>query len=164
MIYAAYLDILNLTDCRNILQEREKESNMEQNMKKRNRIIMAVAALAAVAAIIAGLWLAFRPQGDTYDKKITVEVVYADSTSDTFVIETNQEFLRGACEEINLIHGDESDYGLYIKEVNSVTADYDTDGAYWSVMENGEYSNYGVDSLVIEDGGHYEFVYTVSTW
>lgn len=136
------------------------EKEQEKESKKRVRIITAVAALVAVAAIFFGLWLAFKPQGDNFDKSITIEVIHADGTSKDFEIDTNEEFLRGACEQIELISGDESDYGLYVKVVDGETADYDTDGAYWSVCKDGEYLMTGVDTTVIADGEHYEFVYT----
>ena len=58
---------------------------------------------------------------------------------------------------MDLIAGDESEYGLYVKTVNGVTADYDKDRTYWAFYVNGEYANTGVDSTPVEDGAVYSF-------
>jgi hypothetical protein len=51
---------------------------------------------------------------------------------------TDAEYLRQALEEIEglTVEGEESDYGLYVKTVNGITADYETDGAYWAFYTN----------------------------
>lgn len=59
-----------------------------------------------------------------------------------------------------LIEGEESSYGLYVKSVNGLTADFDADGAYWAFYVNGEYAEAGVDQTDIEEGKTYAFVYT----
>ena len=53
--------------------------------------------------------------------------------------------------------GDEGEYGLYVKTVNGITADYDKDGAYWAFYVNGEYASSGVDSTPIAEGESYCF-------
>ena len=55
--------------------------------------------------------------------------------------------------------GSDGDYGLYIDTINGLTADYATDGAYWSIYVNGEYGSYGADSQPVTDGDTYQFVY-----
>ncbi len=45
----------------------------------------------------------------------------------------------------------------YVKTVNGITADYDTDGTYWAFYVNGEYAMTGVDSTPVEDGAVYAF-------
>ena len=86
--------------------------------------------------------------------------VKVEDKSVTFTINTDKETLGDALLEHGLIEGEDSAYGLYVKKVNGITADYDTDGAYWSLEKNGEYSMTGVDTTIIADGEHYEFVYT----
>ena len=56
-----------------------------------------------------------------------------------------------------LIAGEDSDYGLYVKTVNGITVDYDTDGSYWAFYVNGEYASSGVDSTPVADGDTYSF-------
>ena len=58
---------------------------------------------------------------------------------------------------LELIAGDESEYGLYVKMVNGITADYDADGVYWAFYINGEYAATGVDSTPITEGESYSF-------
>ena len=45
-------------------------------------------------------------------------------------INTDKEILRDALEEHNLISGEQGAYGLYVKVVNGIKADYDEDGGY----------------------------------
>lgn len=63
------------------------------------------------------------PEGYRRQKAIGVTVVYADATTDEFSFSTDAEFLRQALEEQKLVEGEESQYGLYVKTVNGVTAD-----------------------------------------
>ena len=59
--------------------------------------------------------------------------------------------------EVDLIAGETSNYGLYVKTVNGITADYDVDQTYWAFYVNGEYAMAGVDSTTIEEGATYSF-------
>lgn len=92
---------------------------------------------------------------------IIVTVKSADGTSKDFSITTDEEFLRGALEQENLIEGEESEYGLYVKVVCGETADYDKDGAYWAFYKDGEYLMTGVDTTPIADGDSFSIEYTV---
>ena len=89
--------------------------------------------------------------------KFTFIVVDADGNETDFVINTDKETVGDALLEQNLIEGEEGDYGLYVKTVNGITADYDTDQTYWAFYVNGEYSNTGVDSTPVNEGDTYEF-------
>lgn len=59
-----------------------------------------------------------------------------------------------------LIAGDEGDYGLYVKTVNDITLDYDTDGAFWSFYIDDEPATTGVDGEDAVAGGVYSLVAT----
>ncbi len=48
-------------------------------------------------------------------------------------------------------------FGLYVKTVNGITVDYDTDGKYWVFYENGKYAVKGVDSTEIIPNVTYSF-------
>lgn len=87
-------------------------------------------------------------------------VVEADTHKITFTIHTDEEVLGDALLANKLIEGDESEFGLYVKKVNGITADYDVDQSYWAFYQNGEYMNTGVDGAAFEDGAQYELVYT----
>ena len=91
----------------------------------------------------------------------TVQVeVSAEEQSVTFTLHTDKTTLGDALLEHKLIAGEESAYGLYVKVVNGMTADYDVDQSYWAFYKDGEYMMTGVDGTEISDGEHYELVYT----
>ena len=95
------------------------------------------------------------------DGKTTVQVeVKVEEQSVTFTINTDKETLGDALIEHGLIEGDEGPYGLYVKKVNGITADFDVDQSYWALYKNGEMSLTGVDTTKIADGEHYEIVYS----
>lgn len=84
-------------------------------------------------------------------------VVDKDGNETPFEIHTDQEIVGDALTELELIDGDEGEYGLYVKTVNGITADYDADGVYWAFYINGEYAPTGVDSTPITEGESYSF-------
>ena len=93
--------------------------------------------------------------------KTTVQVeVKAEDKSVTFTIKTDKKTLGDALLEHDLIAGEEGAYGLYVKVVNGITADFDVDQSYWGLSQNGENLMTGVDGVEIADGEHYELVYT----
>lgn len=111
----------------------------------------------------AGLWEEATYLKDTEfgDGSTTVEVeVKIGEESVTFTIHTDKTTLGEAMAEHDLIGGEEGPYGLYLKVVNGITADYDIDRSYWGFYKNGEYMMTGVDTTEITDGEHYELVYS----
>ena len=71
------------------------------------------------------------------------------------VVKTNKTTVGDALLELKVIGGDNGDYGLYIKEVNGVVADYDVNKTYWAFYINGEYAMSGVDTTDIVVGDNY---------
>ena len=84
--------------------------------------------------------------------------VDAEGYAITFTIHTNATTVGEALLALGLIAGEESQYGLYVKTVNGMLADYDVDQTYWSFYENGEYAMSGVDITNITEGYTYSFV------
>ena len=84
-------------------------------------------------------------------------VVDKDGNETAFEIHTDKEMVGEALMELNLIAGDEGAYGLYVKEVNGITADYDVDQTYWAFYINDSYAVSGVDVTAIEAGAKYAF-------
>lgn len=84
-------------------------------------------------------------------------VVNQDGNETQFEIHTDQETVGDALLELGLIAGEDSEYGLYVKTVNGITADYDNDGVYWAFYVNDEYATSGVDSTPITEGESYSF-------
>ena len=93
----------------------------------------------------------------TGSKTVQVEVK-AEEKSITFTIHTDKEILGDVLLEYGLISGEEGAYGLYVKFVNGIEADYDKDQTYWAFYKNGEYMMTGVDSTTFTSGDHYELV------
>ena len=92
-------------------------------------------------------------------KTVAVEVA-AGEESVIFTVKTDKDTVGAALLENGLIAGEEGAYGLYVKVVNGITADYDIDGSYWSFYVNGEYAMSGVDTTTIEEGVMYKLEYT----
>jgi predicted small lipoprotein YifL len=85
-----------------------------------------------------------------------------DGTVTKFIIHTDKTTVGAALLELGLIAGDESDWGLMVTTVNGITADWDTEQAYWAFYINGEYAQTGVDSTDVVADAVYEMVKTVS--
>lgn len=93
--------------------------------------------------------------------KTAIEVeVQAGEKAITVTINTDAENLEDALTGVDLVQGDESEYGLYIKTVNGILADYDVDQSYWAINKDGEYMMEGANTAQIEDGERYQLVYT----
>lgn len=135
-------------------------------MKKISSLLTkALAIVAAGALAFSVVGCGATPKNDTAKagNSITIEVKDADGNVSSFAGNTEAEFLRGAIDDIDgvTIDGYDSDYGFYITTVNGITADYDADGAYWSIYVNGEYGSYGVDSQPVADGDVFQLAYEV---
>lgn len=127
--------------------------------KKTRNIILAVVVLAVLVVGALLIYKANKPAPQLGDKNITVTVVHGDASSKSFAINTSAENLRAACEEQNLIAGDESEYGLYVKTVDGETADESVQ-QWWCITKGGEMLMTGVDDTMIADGEAYEFTLT----
>ncbi len=62
-----------------------------------------------------------------------------------YVIKTDKNIVGEALQELNLISGEEGDYGLYVKEVNGIKADYETTGTYWAFYIGEQMAPQGID-------------------
>jgi len=89
--------------------------------------------------------------------QFALTVVDKEGNETLFDIHTDKETVGDALLELKLISGENGDYGLYVKTVNGITADYDKDGTYWAFYINGEYASTGVDSTKVTDGFSYAF-------
>ena len=127
-------------------------------MKNRKTLWVAI-ALVLVAALMVGAYLLWMPKGATGAKTITLAIVNGESEK-TVSIRTDEAYLRGALESQNLIAGDESDYGLFVKTVDGYTVN-DANQEWWCFTKGGEYMATGVDTTPIADGEHYEATLTV---
>jgi len=87
----------------------------------------------------------------------TFTVTDKDGNATEFIIHTDKATVGEALMEHGLVQGEEGAYGLYVKTVNGITADYDVDQTYWAFYVNGEYAMTGVDKTAVTDGASYAF-------
>lgn len=123
-------------------------------------ILLFVISLASCTEKIEkeGVWESASYLKDTKlgkgEKTFMLEVKAEDELI-VFTINTDKKMLGDALLEYELISGEESQYGLYVKKVNGILADYDVDGSYWAFYIDGEYAITGVDSTEITEGATY---------
>lgn len=89
--------------------------------------------------------------------KFTFTVVDQNQSTTEFEISTDKKTVGDALLELNLIAGENDEYGLYVKTVNGITVDYSKDGKYWAFYVNDNYAMSGVDTTPIVDGEVYSF-------
>lgn len=91
--------------------------------------------------------------------RFSLEIIVGGN-SVVLLVNSDKATVGEALLEHNIISGEQGPYGLYIKSVNGITADYDTDKSYWAFLKNGGSVQTGVDGELIENGAHYALVYT----
>lgn len=72
-------------------------------------------------------------------------------------IYTDENTVGAALLKNSLIAGENGAYGIYVKTVCGVTADYDTDKTYWAFYENDAYAVNSADRTNIDESTVYEF-------
>ncbi len=139
-------------------------------MKKIIYFIVIVAIISAVFAICGNR---NKNRGDLWENATYMEntqlgegegyfdlKVTAGEKNLTFRVKTDRKTVGEALEEVKLISGEKGAYGLYVKKVNGIIADYNTTKSYWSFYKDGEYSQTGIDKTEFENGDTFELVYT----
>ena len=140
-------------------------------MKNLIKIIAAMLVLSVALCFIAcekrevpeGIWAnaTYTEDATLGEGETTLKVeVKIEGKTVVFTLNTNADTVGAALLENGLIAGEEGAYGLYIKVVNGVTADYDIDQSYWAFWINGEYAMSGVDTTPIVAGEDYLLEYT----
>lgn len=92
-----------------------------------------------------------------YEKSFIFEVIDKNGVKTQKEIDTDQKILGEVLQDLGLIKGEEGEFGIYIKEVNGIVADYDIDGTYWAFYINDVMSMKGADQVEIVDGYVYSF-------
>lgn len=88
-------------------------------------------------------------------KTFTLEVVYEDGQKEVADVTSAEKYVGTALMKEGIIEGEDGKYGLYIKSVKGVEADFDKTGTYWAFYIDGEYATTGVDKAEIKDGAKY---------
>jgi hypothetical protein len=140
----------------------------DKKMKTTNRTLSLLLAILMIFSLTAcfkhkvdvtGLWEQATYTEDTTlgNGKTTVEVEFViEDQSITITLKTDKETLGEALFEHSLVN-DPS----FFDTANGIKADYSANQAWWKVCKGGEITSVGVSDLVIADGDHYEFIYTV---
>lgn len=141
---------------------------MKQTLKSTASLVLALVLLLSLAACQSGVDYDAVWENATYTEntvfgrgqtELTVEVAVGKHLV-TFTVYTDKTTVGAALLEHNLIAGDDGAYGLYVKKVNGMTADYDVDQSYWALYVDGETSMSGVDTTEIAEGTVYRLAYT----
>ena len=141
---------------------------MKKLLTKNKQIILCTALTVIMALFMAGCGGSDAPSAPENAANVAETAVMGEGAKvfdftvvdkegniTPFEIHTDKETVGEALSELELIDGEESQYGLYVKTVNGITADYDKDGAYWAFYVNGEYALTGIDSTDITEGDSY---------
>ena len=130
-------------------------------MQKNKKIITAAIAVAVIAAAMAVIYVATRPETTAGSKTFTVEVVHSDESKKTFTYQTDAEYLGEVLLAEGLIAGHDSQFGLYIDTVDGEDAVWEKDNSYWALYVGEEYAAQGIDQTPINHGDTFSLVYTV---
>ena len=130
-------------------------------MKKFLAIVLAL----VLALGLAGCGSALAAKGDAVvtdgavlgegAHSFTLEIKDAEGKAVTATINTDEETVGAALSKLDIIQGEQSEYGLYVKVVNGITADYDKDQTFWAFYVDGASSQTGVDMTAVTDGSVY---------
>lgn len=130
-------------------------------MNKKRVTILAVFLVVLLAAL-AAVWYFNRPATSDGSKTITVEVVHKDESKKTFTCTTTEEYLAPVLVSEGIVEDNQQEYGLYILVADGERADYEADGAYWSLLQNGESAATGASEVPVHDGDTFTLVYTLA--
>lgn len=152
-------------------------------MKSREKLLGIIAIILAVAVLLGIYFLGTKSKDEsTAPKKITntenesnqspkeanahivLTVIGKDGNSVNYEIATDAKYLADAMKDAEglTFSGTEGPYGLMLESVNGERAIYEKDHAYWSILVDGEYGMYGIDSQPVRDGVTYSLVYTAA--
>lgn len=119
------------------------------------KVFLGTLALFAITVLLLYLFFNRNNQSFVGSKEIVIQVIVPDEEIELFTIATDAETLREALDEKKLIGGEESIYGFLITEVNGRKID-ESKQEWWSLTKNGEFSEYGVGMIKIQDKDQYE--------
>lgn len=130
----------------------------ELNMKEAKyflKVFLGTIGLFAVTVLLLYLFFNKTNPSSPGSKEILIQVIVPGEDIEEFTLSTEAYTLREALDEEKMIRGLDSSYGFYIVEVNGRRAD-DAKNEWWSITKDGEYIEYGVDMINIQDKDKYE--------
>lgn len=126
-----------------------------KNKKNRSWFTVFWMLILTTALLLAGCGK--KTEAPAEEKSFTFVVTDEEGTETEFSITTSCATVGEALEAEKLIEGEQGDYGLYVKTVNGITADFEETGTYWAFYIDGEYALTSVDQTEITDGAVYMF-------
>ena len=87
-------------------------------------------------------------------KNVTVEVVVGENI-EKISFSTDEVYLGEALDDIDLIEGEDRQYGTFIESVNGIKAD-EKKQQWWCITKDGGSVMTGVDTTPIKDGDKFE--------
>ncbi len=129
-------------------------------MAKKKGILIGCAALVVVVAAFLVIYFTCLQPTVAGEKNVTVDVVLADGTTNTYQYKTTEEYLGRMLVAEGLVEENQSEYGLYIMTVNGVTANGDNQ-EWWCITKGGEEVMTGADQTPLADGDKYELTLKV---
>ena len=136
---------------------------MKNTVKIIAAFTLALALLCLFSCENANVWETATYTEDTTigtGAKSATVTVEANNRSVSFKVYTDEDTVADALVALSFISGEEGEFGLYIKTVNGILADYDVNQRYWAFHVNGQLSMVGADSVEFTEGAVYKFVYT----
>lgn len=127
---------------------------------KNKKLVIGAIVLVVVIGLMAGIWMATRPETESGSKNYTVTVVHKDGTVKDFAYRTDAEYLAEALLEEGLVSGEDSQYGLTIITVDGEAAVWATDNAYWAIWIGEEMAMTGASEIPVYDGSSFKLEYT----
>lgn len=118
-------------------------------------VLMAAAALTGCSGAPAETTAPIAPGGAVTEigegsKSFELTILDKEGVTHAYLIRTDAEMVGQALIELELIDGEEGQYGMYIKSVLGQVLDYETDQMYWAFYVGGEYALTGVDQTPIQ--------------
>ena len=126
-------------------------------MKKALTLLLVLLTVLSLAACSAPT----TSEGTGQPVAFTVIVVDVDGSSSTFNYTSDLKTVGDALLKEGLITGTPGNPGFYLISVNGITADWDTESAYWAFYIGDEYASTGIDSTPITEGATYKLVKTI---
>ena len=127
---------------------------------KNKKLVIAALALVVGIGLMAGVWMATRPETEAGSKAYSVTVVHKDGSVKEFSYRTDAEYLAEALLEEGLVSGDNTQYGLTIITVDGEAAVWETDNAYWAIWIGEEMAMTGASEIPVYDGSTFKLEYT----
>lgn len=127
-----------------------------KSFKKLMTIVVAAAVIVVLTFLISSCGKGTEPSSADGEVSFVFKVIKDGQTTE-FNITSDEKYLANALVDEGLVEYSKS--GMYTK-INGIEANFDADGSWWCITENGAMTMYGMNQIEIKDGTSYEATYT----